>query len=155
MLGDDDEARAAASAPQPSATFLKTLIRQLDRRERHGLCDKLATAEREERCLRRAVSVMVVLFMLSVAGMFYCSLLLPEVYDGPSYSVIQCLSVLALGSLISNTVFLAYLFWHRTAMNRLHGECRRLILELLQAQAREPSSPRPAERLSMAPMPAQ
>lgn len=138
-----DESQVVVNAPQPSGAFLTALIRQLNRKECAALCDQLAMAEREERCLRRAVFVMVVLLMVSVAGLFYCSLLLPGTYDGPAYFVVQCLSVLAVGSFISNAVFLGYLFWHRTAVNRLHGECRHLILELVQKGSGERASASP------------
>lgn len=53
------------------------------------------------------------------------------------------LTVLGLGSLISQVVFLTYLFWHRATVTHLHGECRRLILALAHTQLTPPARPEP------------
>ena len=58
------------------------------------------------KCIRRAVFVMILLLMLSLAGLGYCALLLPEVFRNPTHLLMRSLSTLSLGSLISQVAFL-------------------------------------------------
>ncbi len=114
-----------------SGAFLKALIQHLGSEQHRQLLAELAEANREDKCIRRAVFLMVVLLMFSVAGLGYCAILEPEVFRNPEHPLTQSLSVLGLGSLISQLLFLAYLLWHRLfAVTRLHREGRRLILAL-------------------------
>ena len=129
------------TAHKKPAAFLKALLRHLDKEERCQLYDNLAKAERDEQCIRRAVFVMVVLLMVSVAGLGFCALLLPEVFRNPTHLLMRSLSVLGLGSLISQGVFLGYLLWHRTVVTRLHEECRRVVLALAKSQLQVPTVP--------------
>jgi hypothetical protein len=138
------ESSAQMTAHKKPGAFLKALLLHLDREERRQLYDNLAKAEREGKCIRRAVFLMVVLLMVSVAGLGYCAILLPEVFRNPTHLLVRSLSVLGLGSLISQVVFLGYLFWHRTVVTRLHEECRRLVLALAQSQFRLPAISSPA-----------
>ncbi len=95
---------------EPGA-FLQALLPHLDSEERRQLHEDLTKAEREGKCIRRAVFLMVVLLMLSAAGLGYCALLVPEVFRDPSHPLIRMLSVAGLGSLISQVVFLGHLLW--------------------------------------------
>jgi len=132
------ESLAQMTAHKKPGAFLKALILHLDREERRQLYDNLVEAERDEKCIRRAMFLMIVLLMVSVAGLGYCALLLPEVFHNPTHLLMRSLAVLGLGSLISQVVFLAYLLWHRTVVTRLHEECRRLVLALAQSQLKVP-----------------
>jgi hypothetical protein len=114
--------------------FLQALLLPLDCEKRRQLFDNLATVERDAKCIHRAVVLMVVLLLLSVAGLGYCALLLPEVFYDPTHLLMRSLSVLLLGSFISQAVCLGYLLWHRTVVTRLHVECRRVILALARSQ---------------------
>jgi hypothetical protein len=145
------EPLAQMTAHKKAGTFLKALLLHLDREERHRLYDNLAKVEREGKCIRRAVFLMVVLLLLSVAGLGYCALLLPEVFRTPTHVLMRTLSVLGLGSLISQIVFLGYLLWHRTAVTRLHEECRRLVLALAQSQLKTPVAPNSAVQVQTQP----
>ena len=104
----------------------------------------LAQTEQDHKCIRRALFLVVLLFMLSLSGLGYCAILLPEVFHYPTHLFVRSLSVLALGSLISQAVFLGYLLWHRTVVTRLHEECQRLILALTCCQLKVPAAPIPA-----------
>jgi hypothetical protein len=117
-------------AHKKPGAFLKALLLSQDSEEHRQLYDNLEKAEREEKCLRRAIFLMVVLLMISVAGLGYCALLLPEVFHNPTHLLMRSLFVLGLGSLISQVLFLGYLIWHRSVVIRLHEECRRLVLAL-------------------------
>ena len=144
---------AQMTAHKKPGAFLKALLLHLDSEERRQLHDSLATAEREEKCIRRAVFLMVVLLMVSVAGLGYCALLLPEVFRNPTHLLMRSLSALGLGSLISQVVFLGYLLWHRTVVTRLHEECRRLILALARSYLQVSPAPIPAVHVQAQPPP--
>ena len=108
--------------------FLKVLIAHDTSNESRQLQNRLTETEREHKCIRRAAFLMVVLFMLSLAGLSYCAILLPEVFRNPGHIVMRGLYDLGLGSLISQVAFLGYLLWHRANVSRLHRECRLLVL---------------------------
>jgi len=138
------ESLAQMTAHRKPGAFLKALIMHLDSEERRQLHDSLAKVEHEEKCIRRAVFQTLLLLLLSLAGLGYCAILLPEVFHYPTHLFVRSLSVLALGSLISQAVFLGYLLWHRTVVTRLHEECQRLILALTCCQLKVPAAPIPA-----------
>ena len=130
--------------------FLRLLIAYDNGAESRRLQDRLAQAERDERCIRRAVLLMGVLFLLSVAGLSYCAILVPEVFRNSRHIVLRSLCDLGLGSLISQVAFLGYLFWHRAVVSHLHGECRHLVLALAQSQHKEGAAPILAINLPLA-----
>jgi hypothetical protein len=119
---------------QSQTAFLKALIAYEDGEESRQLRDSLAKADRERKCLRHAILLMVALFIVSLAGLSYCALLLPQGFYSPRHFITMGLSVLGLASLISQLEFLGYLVWHRGAVNRLHKECRRRVLLLVESQ---------------------
>jgi hypothetical protein len=142
MPSSDSLARMTAHK-KPGA-FLKALLLHLDSEERHQLHDNLAKAEREEKSIRRAVFLAMLILMLSLSGLGYCAVLLPDVFRSPTPLLVRSLLVLALGSLISQAVFLGYLLWHRATVTRLHEECRRLVLALARVRLTAPPAPSPA-----------
>jgi hypothetical protein len=140
----NNETLAQTTAHKKAGAFLKALLMDLSTEERLQLYDRLDKAEREEKCIRHAVFLMVVLLMISVAGLAYCALLLPEVFRNPTHILMRSLSVLGLGSLIAQVVFLGYLLWHRIGVTRLHKECRRLVLALARSQLKAAAAAQPA-----------
>ncbi len=121
--------------------FLKLLIAHDTSKESRQLQHSLAQTERDERCIRRAVFLVVILFILSLVGVSYCAILLPEVLWKSNYHVLQSLCYLGLGSLISLVVFLGYLLWNRAVVSRLHGECRLRVLAVAKSQFKGGAAP--------------
>jgi hypothetical protein len=119
---------------ETEAAFLKALIALEDGEESRQLRVSLTRAERERKRICHAMLLMVALFILSLAGLSYCALLLPQGFFNPTRFVTMSLSVLGLASLISQLEFFGYLLWHRTAMNHLHKECRRRVLLLVESR---------------------
>ena len=117
---------------ETQAAFLKALIALEDGEESRQLRASLAKADRERRCIAHAIFLMVALFILSLAGLGVCALLLPQTLYHPTQFVTASLSFLGLASLIAQLEFFGYLLWHRSAMNRLHKECRRRVLLLVE-----------------------
>ena len=114
--------------------FLKALIAYEDNEVNLQLSSSLAKADREGKYIRYALFSMATLFILSIAGLVYCAVLLPQVFTNPAHIVTKGLSVLVLASLISQFEFFGYMLWKRTAVNRLHKECRRRVLLLVESQ---------------------
>jgi len=119
---------------ETQAGFLKALIAYEDNEVNLQLRSSLAKADREWKYIRYALFSMATLFILSVAGLVYCAVLLPRVFADPAHLVTKGLSVLVLASLISQFEFFGYMLWQRTAVNRLHKECRRRVLLLVESQ---------------------
>ena len=128
------EACFPVTACKKPAPFLKALLLHLGREECRRLHDGLVQTEREQRCIRRAMFLAVLLFLLAGAGLGYCAVLLPELFDEAGHPVVPGLLALALGALISQAMFVGYSLWHRAEVNRLHEDCRRLILDLAASQ---------------------
>jgi hypothetical protein len=116
------------------AAFLKALIAYEDGEASRRLRDSLAQADRERKRLRHALFLMVTLFILALSGLSYCALLLPQIFPNPGHFVTKSLSFLGLASLIAQLEFFGYLLWHRFAVSRLHKECRRRVLLLVESQ---------------------
>ena len=117
---------------ETQAAFLKALIAYEDGEESRQLRDSLAEADRERKCLRHAMFLMVTLFILSVAGLGYCALLPPPGFYNSTHFVTMGLSVLGLASLMCQLGFFGYLLWHRSGVDRLHKECRLRVLLLIE-----------------------
>lgn len=130
---------------RPGLFFEALLDLHMDGERDRQLCDELAKVEGKDKCLRRAVFLMAVLLMLSVAGLGYCALLLPEVFCNPDHLLMRSLFVLGLGALISQVGCLGCLLWNRSVVQaRLHEECRCRILALAQSKLAPLAAPGPA-----------
>ena len=121
---------------ETQAAFLKALIAYGDGEASLELLDSLAKAEREGKRMHHAMFLMVTLFILSLAGLGYCAVLLPQIFFSPTHLVTKSLSVLVLASLIAQLEFFGCFIWHRFKVNRLHKECRRRVLLLIESQLR-------------------
>jgi hypothetical protein len=119
---------------ETQAAFLQRLIAYEDGEASLQLQGSLAKADRESKRIRHAMILMVTLFALSLAGLGYCLALLPWGFSSPTLLVTKCLYVLGLASLISQVELFGYLLWQRFTANRLHKECRRRVLLLVESK---------------------
>jgi cytochrome c biogenesis protein CcdA len=119
---------------ETQAALLKALIALEDGEESRQLRASLTKADRERKRICHAMLLMATLFILSLAGLGYCVLLLRQTIYNPTHFVTTSLSVLGLASLISQLEFFGYLLWHRVRVGRLHKECRRRVLLLAESQ---------------------
>jgi hypothetical protein len=117
--------------------FLQRVIAQDAGEEGRQLQDRLAQAEHHDQYLRRALFLMGLLIMLSLAGLGYCAILLPGIFCDPTHVVIRSLRYLGVASLVSWVGFFGDFLWHRTAVGRLHRECQRQVLALAEGPPRE------------------
>jgi hypothetical protein len=119
---------------ETQAALLKALIELEDGADSRQLRDSLAKADRKLACIRQALLFMAAIFILSLVGLSYCAVLLPQTFFHTPHLVTMSFSILGLASLIAQLEFVGYLLWHRIAVSRLHKECRRRVLLLVEPQ---------------------
>ena len=113
--------------------FLQTLILLAEPAEGQRLIERLQKAEREERSIRRAIYLMVLIAALSFSILCYAAVLLPEFLTRAS-SMALVFSGGCVGSLISLAVFLFFWFWYRQTSHPLHEECRRFVVRGMETR---------------------
>jgi len=116
------------------AEFLKSLLMYEDIEEHRILCERLAAAERNERCLLCACRLVMVVALVGMAGIGYSAVLLPQFFDNSTHVVVQFFSALGLGSLMCLAAFFGLWVWYRRAMNRVHEECRLRVGTMLESR---------------------
>jgi hypothetical protein len=135
-----------ASERERETDFLRQLIRYDDSAERDKLDERVAQIQRNEHCLRRAVSLMSALSALAMAGLYGALTFLADDPESKWRLPIKLMCWLGLASLISLVAFGGYWLAHRWELNRRRKECRRLVLNLLDlrlGKARSTPAPGP------------
>src|SRR6185503_10737632 len=97
-----------------------------------SICERLAAAERNERCLLLACRLVGLIAAVALAGIGYSAVLLPQFFDNATHVVLRFFSALSLGSALCFVVFLGLWFWYRSHTNRIHDECWRVITAMLE-----------------------
>jgi cytochrome c-type biogenesis protein CcmH/NrfG len=121
-------------AHEAQAALLKAPVTLADLDQGRQLRGRLAKAERELKRIRHTIFVVMTILVLSLAGLAYCAVLLPQAVYKPTHFLTMTLSALVLAALIAQVEFFAYLLWHRSGVNRLHEECRRPVLARVESQ---------------------
>jgi hypothetical protein len=116
--------------------FLKTLMTYTDSAEHRSLCERLAAIEKNEQCLFFACRLVGLIALLGLMGLGYSSVLLPEFFDNKTHVIIRFFTALGLGSTLCFALFVGLWLRYRRAANRLHVECRRLVMSTLEARLR-------------------
>jgi hypothetical protein len=129
---------------QRETAFLKQVILYDDTTERHTLEEKITQAQRDERCVRRAIWLMVLVIALSVAGLSYSAIFLTDYprkmsqFVAPFMSKVFC--VLGLGALFCLLFFSGLGVAYRKELDRRREECRRLATKLLESRLGKPQT---------------
>jgi hypothetical protein len=116
------------------SAFLKKLAMLEDTADNRALCERLCHVERSERCLQCACRLVGLIALLGLAGLGYAAVLLPQFFDNSTHFIIRLCSAVGLGSCLCFTVFLALWYSYRRIANRIHSECRLVILKTLSAK---------------------
>ena len=122
------------SEHRKQSEFLKKLVMHDESLANRSICERLASAERNERCLVLACRLVGVIALVAMAGIGYSAVLLPEFFDNTTHVILRFFSALTLGSALCYLVFLGLWFWYRSHTNRIHGECRQVITVMLEAR---------------------
>ena len=127
------------SERQKQADFIKQLLTCDDCQEHRQLQERLAASEKDERCLRRASWLVVVITMLALAALGYLTVLPAQESNARIAQMLHnCFQVLALGSGMCLGVFVALVFWQRSLSQRLYDEGRHFITTQVQNRAHPP-----------------
>ena len=125
------------SERQKETRFLKTLILNEDSEHGRQLQEKITRAEKDERCIRGAVFVVLLLVLLAISGLGYSAVLVPQFKHFSSHLATKVCCAVGLGSLICLCIFIGYWFWYRALSNRVYEECRRFLRAALEGKLKE------------------
>ena len=140
------------SERQKETKFLKTLILCDDSVQGRQLQERIKSAERDERCIRGAVGVVVVLALIALSGLGYSAVFAPQSGQFSSFLGARICCAFGLGSLICVAVFLGYWFWYRAVSNRVYEECRRFLRVALESRLQQ-TVPNTRVEASTSPLP--
>jgi len=113
---------------------------ELQRRE-----DRISHAEREVRCVRRAMWLMALLAALAVAGLGYSIILLHELPPSQTRIINHILIVVGVAALISFVAFGGFWIFCRHQLAARREECRRVMMKLLAGPAADATATSSAE----------
>jgi hypothetical protein len=123
------------SEHQKDTAFLTQVISYDDTDERRRLAEHIARLQRDERCVRSAVWLMLLVTALALAGIGYGAVFRLHPMNLEQFmtqSGIKMLSALALGSLICVVTFLGLGATYRNELAKRRDECRRLAAKFLE-----------------------
>src|SRR5688572_1278002 len=123
------------SEHQKDTEFLTHLISYDDTDERRILAERIACLQRDERCVRRAIWLMVLFAALAVAGICYAAVFLFHPMNLTQFMMqltIKILCALGLGSLICVLAFQAMCVSYRKELAGTRDECRRLAIKIME-----------------------
>jgi uncharacterized membrane protein YuzA (DUF378 family) len=130
---------------QKEAAFLRQCLHYDDTAERHKLVESITQLQGNERCVRRALWLMMLLGALAVAGLGYSAVFLrdypQELLGSMTQFITQLFCVLGLASMICMPVFLGLGAIYRKEMNQRLDECRQLAAKLLESRLGNPRAP--------------
>jgi hypothetical protein len=119
-------------------TYLRQLMAYDETNERHTVEREIVQAERNERCVRRAVWLMAVLAGLSAVVLGYSAVLLEDYPQNVSrfftHVSVKISCALGLASLISLLGFVAVWASYRKDLHERREECRRLAARVLESR---------------------
>ena len=125
--------------------FLKQVIRYDASEESVGLKERITQAEEDERCVHRALNLVILLITLAAAGLACCAVFWDDSASNAFWSarhvIPNSLCGLGLGSLISVLVFivLGAIYRRRTGQRREEG--RQFAEKLLESRLGKPAIP--------------
>lgn len=137
MGRDSDQTESVAVLPfrmterNKQNDFVRELIRSHDSADSRDLQSRIARAERDERCIWRALLLAFLLALFSVAGLCYSAVFLPEFFQHQTPAAVWFFSAVLFASGICLLSFGAFWFWYRSVSNALYHEARKFVLTRL------------------------
>jgi hypothetical protein len=117
--------------------FLRRCIGYDNTDESRSLEQKIAQAQNNERCVRRAVWLIILLTAIAIAGLCY-AVFLADLRENRSELLVKVFGALGLASLLCLPGFLGYWGIHRKELDRQREECRGLAAQLLESRVGKP-----------------
>lgn len=126
------------SERQKDMEFLRQCLLHDDTTECLKLQELITQAQRNERCLRRAVWLMVLLAAVAIAGLSYTTIFLPTFPQNASQYLtpfsVKVYCAVGIASLICLFSFLGLGMIHRRQLDQRREECRQLAARLLESR---------------------
>jgi hypothetical protein len=123
---------------QKHTEFLRQCILYDESTRRQELHERITQIQRDARCVRRAVWLMAMLIALVVAGLGYEIILVDNFPYNLPQLIINLVSALGIGSLISLLVFMGLGMVYRRKLDQQREECRQLVAKLLESRLGKP-----------------
>jgi len=127
---------------QRQTEFLSQCLLYDDSSERHKLAERIRHVQQNERSVRRAMWLMVLLAALALVGLASLAVFaegFPHNMPGfMSRFITKFFCVLGLGSLICIPVFVILELVYRKELNQRREECRQLATKLLESRIGKP-----------------
>jgi hypothetical protein len=133
---------------QNETAFLKRCLEFGGNEEGRHLCQRMIQVHRDQRCLWRAICLMILLAALSGAGLVYATILNVDFRENELQLGYKAMFGLFLASLFCIATFGCLLLVYHRNLNRLRRKCRRVIANLLEACGAETHVPRPNGELA-------
>lgn len=107
--------------------FLHSMILRCDCEHARELLHRMAHARHEDRVLRRAILIALVIMGMVLCVLGYSIVLAPDFFAvHPRLLVV--VQAAGVASLLSVVGFVGYAYWARAVSNTLHEECRRYLM---------------------------
>lgn len=127
---------------QRQTEFLRQCLLYEESDERHKLAERIRQVQQNERCVRRAVWLMVLMAALAFAGLAYSAIFMEDFPQNVPGFLTRFLTkvfcVLGLASLICIPAFVGLEVVYRRELNKRREECRRLAAKLLESRLGKP-----------------
>ena len=120
-------------------SFLRNLMLYDSTDESHKLEEQVARAERDERCFRRAMFLMLVVTGFAIAGIGYSAILLEDFPQNKAQLILRVFCALGLASLVSLLTFVAFWRVARGSLNAQRDRCRRLVTRIVESRLGKPA----------------
>ena len=121
--------------------FLRRLLVLAGPSTEGDLQARMQQAQHDEKCVRFAFIFVALIGGFALAGLGYCAVLHPEFFDSSAPTLVKIFCALGLGCVICMGVFLCCWLWYRNNSNRIFEECRRHLLEAIQARLKAHPQP--------------
>ena len=122
--------------------FLRECILYDHSLERQNLAERINQLQQNERCVRRASWLMLLLGALAFAGLCYSLVLLREVPQNlqavMTHGTLKVFCVVGLGASICTLAFAALGMSYRRELNEQREECRRLTSQFMETRLGKP-----------------
>jgi len=117
--------------------FLWTLMHSHDCEECHQLWVRIASAERDERCIRSAITLAFLVGLFSILGLAYSAVFLSDFFQNSTPVTVKAFEAIFVASGISLLAFLGLWSWYRGICNALYNQSREFII------SRQTAGPKP------------
>jgi uncharacterized membrane protein YuzA (DUF378 family) len=132
------------SEHQRETAFLRHCIRYDESPGRQELDERITRIQRDERCVRRAAWLMLLVAALAVAGLGYSAIFLTDytqdLFGFMTQFITKVFCALGLASLICLLAFMGLEVVYRKQLDLRREECRQLVMKLMESRLGRPGA---------------